>query len=92
MSTPAKILFIHQNFPGQYRHLAAALAARGHEVRALSIRDNPALPGVTRHLYAPVRGTTLAEHPWAQDFETKVLRADACAQAGTTIYAVTDHG
>jgi hypothetical protein len=27
-----KILFIHQNFPGQFKHLAPALAAQGHEV------------------------------------------------------------
>ena len=27
-----KILFVHQNFPGQFLHLAPALAARGHDV------------------------------------------------------------
>lgn len=31
-----KILFIHQNFPGQFLHLAPALAERGHEVVALT--------------------------------------------------------
>lgn len=31
-----KILFVHQNFPGQFLHLAPALAARGHECRALT--------------------------------------------------------
>ena len=36
-----RILFVHQNFPGQYRHLAPALAARGHEVHAMGITDNP---------------------------------------------------
>ena len=25
-----KILFVHQNFPGQFPHLAPALAARGY--------------------------------------------------------------
>lgn len=35
-----KILFVHQNFPGQYLHLAPALAARGHEVRALTAERN----------------------------------------------------
>ena len=29
-----KILFIHQNFPGQFKFLAPALAERGHEVLA----------------------------------------------------------
>jgi glycosyltransferase involved in cell wall biosynthesis len=35
-----RILFIHQNFPGQFLHLAPALAARGHEVRALTAATN----------------------------------------------------
>ncbi|RJK99213.1 glycosyltransferase [Paracoccus aestuarii] len=35
-----KILFIHQNFPGQFPHLAPALAARGHEVLALTDEKN----------------------------------------------------
>jgi glycosyltransferase involved in cell wall biosynthesis len=81
MSAPANILFVHQNFPGQYRHLAPALAARGHRVRALSMRTNPPLEGVAVETYAPSRGTTREAHPWAQDFETKILRADACARA-----------
>ncbi|WP_444464515.1 glycosyltransferase [Rhodobacter capsulatus] len=35
-----KILFVHQNFPGQFPHLAPALAARGHEVLALTAETN----------------------------------------------------
>ena len=31
-------LFLHQNFPGQFAHLAPALAAKGHQVFALSSR------------------------------------------------------
>jgi hypothetical protein len=29
-----RILFIHQNFAGQFAHLARALAELGHDVRA----------------------------------------------------------
>ncbi|MCL7463535.1 glycosyltransferase [Phaeovulum sp. NW3] len=35
-----KVLFVHQNFPGQFPHLAPALAARGHEVLALTAEHN----------------------------------------------------
>ena len=38
-----RILFIHQNFPGQFKHLAPALAAQGNEVVALCI-NNPSAP------------------------------------------------
>lgn len=31
------ILFVHQNFPGQFRHLAPALAKMGHRVVALAV-------------------------------------------------------
>ena len=35
-----KILFVHQNFPGQFLHLAPELARRGHEVLALTDAAN----------------------------------------------------
>jgi len=35
-----KILFVHQNFPGQFPRLAPALQARGHEVLALTAETN----------------------------------------------------
>ncbi len=35
-----RILLVHQNFPGQFLHLAPALVARGHEVRALTDATN----------------------------------------------------
>ncbi|SEN64654.1 Glycosyltransferase involved in cell wall bisynthesis [Gemmobacter aquatilis] len=35
-----KILFVHQNFPGQFLHLAPALQARGHDCLALTDATN----------------------------------------------------
>ena len=35
-----KILFVHQNFPGQFLQLAPAMAARGHQVLALTDEKN----------------------------------------------------
>lgn len=35
-----KILFLHQNFPGQFLHLAPELALRGHDVLALTDARN----------------------------------------------------
>ena len=78
-----KILFIHQNFPGQFRQLAPALAAAGHEVHALAIAKHGA-PGVRLHRYSVTPlpgGTGAAGHPWLRDAQAKVLRAQAAMQA-----------
>ena len=49
-----KILFIHQNFPGQFKHLAPALAAQGHEVVGLGInKPEYPIPGVKVLLHRP---------------------------------------
>jgi glycosyltransferase involved in cell wall biosynthesis len=74
-----KFLFIHQNFPGQFKHLAPTLAARGHEVRALGVTGSPS-PGVALTNYQLQKGNTPSIHPFAQEFETKVIRAEACAR------------
>ena len=76
----ASILFIHQNFPGQFRHLAPALAAQGHQVQALAITGQD-LPGVKLHAYRPSRGSSASIHPLASEFETKIIRGEACAHA-----------
>jgi len=75
-----RILFVHQNFPGQFKHLAPALVSQGHTVHSLSFRSNlpPIWQGVTTHSYAPARGSSTDIHPWVSDFETKVIRADSC--------------
>jgi glycosyltransferase involved in cell wall biosynthesis len=74
-----KILFIHQNFPGQFRHLAAELAKQQHTVYALAQKKNgvrEALPGVRIFEYSPRRGNTPSIHPWLVDFESQTIRAE----------------
>ena len=46
-----RFLFVHQNFPAQYRHLALQLAALGHEVAAIgekanALRQRTRVPGL----------------------------------------------
>mgnify|MGYP001168956837 CR=1 FL=1 len=71
-----RILFIHQNFPGQFKFLAPALALRGHEVMAMTMQEIPSgnLHGVKIVRYANQRGTTPNVHPWEADFENKIIR------------------
>ena len=73
-----KILFLHQNFPGQFKHLAPALVTLGHEVHALQLTKNPAFDwqGVKVHTYYPQRGSTPQTHPWVIDIEAKAIRGE----------------
>jgi glycosyltransferase involved in cell wall biosynthesis len=75
----SRILFVHQNFPGQFKHLAPALVRQGHEVLATTLQKSP--PGEwngVRLLPYPIsRGSTQGVHPWVSDFETKVIRGEA---------------
>ena len=78
-----KILFIHQNFPGQFKFLAPALASQRHRVVAMTLQKVSATTwaGVEVFPYTTVRGTTLNVHPWVGDFETKTIRGEACFRA-----------
>ena len=79
-----KLLFIHQNFPGQFAHLAPVLAADPrHEVVALRMQREPGSvwKGVRVVTYHPTRGSTPKIHPWVIDFETKAIRAEAAFHA-----------
>ncbi|MGH8601549.1 MAG: glycosyltransferase family 4 protein [Gammaproteobacteria bacterium] len=68
------VLFIHQNFPGQFRHIAAHLAQRP-DVQLLAIgRDTaPGLPGVRLLRYKPHRPASTGTHPYVRSFEDAVL-------------------
>lgn len=77
-----KVLFIHQNFPGQFVHLAADLAKRhAHTVVALSVFKNPVPEGITLRRYTLLRGPAEDTHPLLRDEEKKILHAEACAAA-----------
>lgn len=68
------VLFIHQNFPGQFRHIAAHLARQpGVNVRAIGREHAPGLPGIHLHRYRPHRQASKETHPYARTFEEGVL-------------------
>ena len=83
------ILFVHQNFPGQFKFLAPALSAHGHAVTAFTMqKDAPASwQGVRLVSYQPARGTTPGVHPWVSDFETKTIRGEAAFRAALKLKA-----
>ncbi len=89
-----KILFIHQNFPGQFKFLAPALVQQGHNVQAMTMQklaaDAPGSAtahGVTLIPYEPSMGSTANIHPWVVDFESKIIRAEGCFRAALKLKA-----
>ncbi len=84
------ILFVHQNFPGQFKFLAPALAADPrNRVVAMTMKQVQAneWQGVTLLTYAATRGTTKGVHPWVSDVETKTIRGEACFRAAQQLKA-----
>lgn len=77
------VLFIHQNFPGQYKHLAPLLASKGHTCAALTLRveKQTRWQGVEVIPYRLPKRDTQMVHPWLIDLDSKVTRAEACYSA-----------
>lgn len=80
-----KILFIHQNMPGQFKHLAPALAREGHEVVFLTQRGDVDLPGVKRLTYTKPRAAHASTHHYVRLFENSVLAGQQVVRACQTI-------
>ena len=75
------ILFVHQNFPGQYRHLAPALQRRGDRVVSIGGPTARPLGTIPLHRYNPMpAGGVPPCHDWVADLQTKVLRAQAVGE------------
>jgi len=78
-----KLLLVHQNFPGQFKHLAPVLSAdKANRVVAFTMVKNPQpIAGVQMVSYQPGRGTNPHTHPWLQDVESKVIRGHVAMKA-----------
>jgi glycosyltransferase involved in cell wall biosynthesis len=77
-----KVLFIHQNFPGQFIHLSAELAKdQNNRVVALGMNDRPVPKDVELRRYALLRPSNPDTHPLLLEQEAHILRAEACAAA-----------
>lgn len=76
-----KILLVHQNFPGQYLHVARHLgAAKDAEVVFLTQREDGELPGVRKIVYKPKRKPAPQTHHYLRDTEAGVLNAQEVAR------------
>lgn len=81
------ILFIHQNFPAQFKHLAPALVSEGYRVYAL-VTQKPRkvkIAGVKVFEYRMVGTNTENLDPWLVDFESKIIRAKSLFAAACAL-------
>jgi len=80
-ATRVKILFVHQNFPGQYLHLARYFgAAPGNEVVFVTQRKDTEIPGVKKVVYKPRRTASPQVHHYLRESEGAVLNAQEVAR------------
>ena len=73
-----QVLIIHQNFPGQFRHVASALMERDDiELCAIAKEGAVGLPGVRCLHYKPHRQSKSSTHPYCRKMEDAVLHGQA---------------
>jgi glycosyltransferase involved in cell wall biosynthesis len=71
------ILFIHNNFPAQFRNIAARLAKLpGNRVVAIGSSTARSLPGVEVLRYVLPREDVSSTHPFARRFDVECRRAE----------------
>lgn len=77
-----RLIFIHQNLPGQFRHVAARLATEGgHDMVFLGTRGDRKVPGARVIAYRPHRAVSPNIHPYLVRTEQAVLFGQAAARA-----------
>ena len=78
------ILFIHQNFPGQYKNIIKTLgSSNGIQLVSLGVEEIiGTLPNnLSAYRYGIPKGNTPDIHPWLLESESKIIRGESCARA-----------
>lgn len=72
------ILFLHPNFPAQFRHIATVLAKDSQNKVAFgTTREDGELPGVRKIIYKPHREPGNKTHHYIKNLESAVLHGQA---------------
>lgn len=84
---PAGVLFVHNNFPAQFRHLAEALLARGVPCWAVGAYTSPGVQGVRIRRYNLPRGTTPGIFNLAVRAEADLIRGRMALEGARSLKA-----
>ena len=74
-----KCLLIHQNFPGQYVHIARYLAQAGHQVSFITQPRGGQINGVRKLEYQPAQHAS-DTHTYVRELESGVANGLAVAR------------
>ncbi len=81
-----RVLFVHKFLPGQYRHIARALAAeRGNEVVFIHAEGENDSAAIRAIRVKPARTASAGTHHYLQGLETAVLFGQAAYRAATDL-------
>ncbi|WP_419253266.1 glycosyltransferase [Caulobacter sp. ErkDOM-YI] len=83
----SRILFVHQNFPGQFPHIADAVLKRGHKVAAIGDQGVKGRPGIDVRRWKLSRGSTPGIFDAATRAEADLMRAQSAAEAALKLKA-----
>lgn len=73
-----RVLFLHTNFPAQYRHVAVALAKdRNNQVVFGTKNQDTSLPGIHKAIFEPSRNPHPTTHHYVRPLEGAVLHGQA---------------
>lgn len=76
-----RVLIVHQNFPGQFRHVALDWSQRpGWTVLGIGRDTAPGMPGVRCMRYRPHRAPLAEQHQYLRQMESAVLHGQAVAR------------
>jgi glycosyltransferase involved in cell wall biosynthesis len=83
-----KVLFVHNNFPAQFRHLARILAEEpGVALAAIGTGTAQRIPGVKLTKYSAPKADLAATHPFARRFDLECRRAEEVLYAASSLSA-----
>lgn len=76
------ILFLHRNFPAQFRHISAELAKDPkNKIVFITNNDKLELPGITKIIYKLKREVPKDCHRYLRFYEESIIHAQATAEA-----------